>query len=630
MSVEASTISGRVVVYAMTRAAGRVDAYVVGALAALRPHADHVMVVSAGDPIDEASRRLLDAHADSVIDAHGDWSTTSAYRAAMEVVGASGRDVSQILLSTDGWFGPFGDFGETFDRMAAGGADFWSMTDHGAVIDGSGEVVIPRYFQWHWLWVGERVINSPSWRQYWADADSRSDSDDDAERRLSAVLVDAGFRGAAAFLAEESPTSDPSFLNAQLLIEQGCPVLRMRPLTAWPPYLAHEASVGAWVLQAAQDRGYPTEEILSHLARTVPPKVLNADVALMNVLSPTDTSYDPSRPPRVVVVAHIYYDDMTDELLDHADTLPVPYDLVITTPEDSRASSIRARVAARATQPLSVDVRVVESNYGRDQSALLISCRDVILADDHDLIVKIHSKKSVGDGVVNGELFKKQQLSNLLDSPGYTRALLALFQREEKLGLVFPPMIHIGMPTMGRGWASNKDAFAAVAAHLGIRVPLDDVSPLAPFGSMYVARPSALRRLAEEKWTWDQFALYGDGGLGHVLERIPAYAAGESGMYARTVSTREYMSVSHTALDFKLDQMAATTPGYLDEQITMLKRAGFWGKAKLADLALLTVRLHHPTWERNVARFVPTDATAIEHGRRKQRLSIWSRGRARS
>lgn len=630
MSVEASTISGRVVVYAMTRAAGRVDAYVARALTELRRHADYVMVVCAGEPLDEASLRILHAHADSVIDAHGDWSITSAYRAGVEVVTANIRDVSQILLSTDGWFGPLGSFDETFERMASGGADFWSMTDHGAVTDGVGDVVIASHCQWHFLWTGERVINSATWKQFWADAGSQSESDDDAERRLTSVLVDAGFRGTAAFLAETSPTSDPSFLNAQLLIEQGCPVLRIRPLTAWPPYLAHQASVGAWVLQAAQDHDYPTDEVLSHLARTVQPKVLNADAALMNVLSPTDKSYDPTRPPRVVVVAHIYYDDMTDELLDHADTLPVPYDLVVTTPEESRASSIRARVAARSTQPLSVDVRVVESNDGRDQSALLISCRDVLLADDHDLIVKIHSKKSVGDGVVNGEFFKKQQLSNLLDSPGYTRALLALFQREERLGLVFPPMIHIGMPTMGRGWASNKEAFAAVAAHLGIRVPLDDVSPLAPFGSMYVARPSALRRLAEERWTWDQFTLYGDGGLGHVLERIPAYVAGESGMYARTVSTSEYMSVSHTALDFKLDQMAATTPGYLDEQITMLKRAGFWGKAKLADLALLTIRLHHPTWERNVTRFVATDATTADRRQRKQRSSIRRRRRTRS
>ena len=611
MNTAERPMTGRVTVYAMTRAAGRVDTYALRAMAALREHTDYLVVIVAGDPLDGESVAALRSHADRVIDAPGVWSVAAAYRIAVMALATDGRDVSQVLFSTDGWFGPIGGFDETIGRMEAEGADFWSMTDHDPVSDGDGAVVVPYHHQWFWLCVQSRVLESASWSEFWSEVSPEA-VDDDTERRLTAVLTDAGFRGAVAFAAESSPTPDPSTVNAQLLIEQGCPVLRARPLSAWPPYLAHEAAVGAWVLEAAHERGYPTQEILSHLARTIPPKVLNTDAALLKVLSSTDTSYDPAQTLRVVVIAHIFYDDMTDELLDHADTLPSPYDLVVTTPQEDLAASIRARIEARPRQPLSFDVRVVESNDGRDQSALLIGCRDVLLADDHDLIVKIHSKKSVGDGAVNGEFFKKQQLENLLDSPGHTRALLALFQREPDLGLVFPPMIHIGMPTMGRGWASNTQGFAALAAHLRIHVPMDEISPLAPYGSMYVARPRALRRLAEEKWNWDQFRLYGDGGLAHILERMPAYAAGELGLYARTVTSREYMSVSHTALDFKLDQMAATTPGYLDEQIAMLKRAGFWGKAKLRDLALLTVRLHHPTWERTVERLFPARSIARE------------------
>ena len=60
-------------------------------------------------------------------------------------------------------------------------------------------------------------------------------------------------------------------------------------------------------------------------------------------------------------------------------------------------------------------------------------------------------------------------------------------------------MIPIGYPTMGRAWWSNKPGFEKLAAELGIHVPLDDVSPLAPYGPMFVARPEALRLLKEAK-----------------------------------------------------------------------------------------------------------------------------------
>jgi rhamnosyltransferase len=242
-------------------------------------------------------------------------------------------------------------------------------------------------------------------------------------------------------------------------------------------------------------------------------------------------------------------------------------------------------------------VRVVASNDGRDQSAFLVTCRDALRGGDYDLVVKLHSKKSVQDGANNGDHFRQHQFMNLLNSRGYAANLVGLFQREPRLGLVFPPMIHVGAATLGRGWATNLPRFTETAARLGITVPLDDVSPLAPYGGMFVARPEALELLTREQWTFEQFGgegSYGDGGLAHVLERMPVYAAAQAGYYARTVSTTEYMSVSHPSMEFKLDQISATTAGYPHEQIEFLRRAGFIGEGRLADVTQMYLRLHRP------------------------------------
>ncbi len=52
---------------------------------------------------------------------------------------------------------------------------------------------------------------------------------------------------------------------------------------------------------------------------------------------------------------------------------------------------------------------------------------------------------------------------------------------------------------------------------------------------------------------------------------------GSSGTHVRTVSTTEYMSISHSSLEFKLDEMSVTTPGYAYEQIELIRLAGLRG-----------------------------------------------------
>src|SRR3546814_18764977 len=87
---------------------------------------------------------------------------------------------------------------------------------------------------------------------------------------------------------------------------------------------------------------------------------------------------------------------MTDEILDHVDHLPGIYDLVVTTPEEHRAAAVRAIISRRQVRG-SWEVRVVESNNGRDQAAFLIGCRDILTAEKYDLVVKVHSKKTPQD-----------------------------------------------------------------------------------------------------------------------------------------------------------------------------------------------------------------------------------------
>lgn len=589
----------RVVVYSIWDRRGGVEDFVLHALGALRPHADHLLVVVNGTLSDEA-RSALGARVDEILVRENTGFDIAAYQAALTHLGPALADFDELVLCNDTWFGPIRPFAPVFDRMQDRELDFWGMTDHPRLEPNpfTGGGVLPEHLQSFWIAVRRRMHQSSEWKRYWDELPVFASYEDAVQRHevlFTQVFRDAGFTAEAAFPHADYPSDHAALFNADLLLRDGCPVLKRRPFFHYPLFLQRHAVIDRWTLDAVAGYGYPVELILRNLARNVEPKVLNTNAAMHEVLPDVDVAYDPTKPLRTVAILHIFYVEMTESMLDLVDTLPGSYDLIVTTQDTGRAEAIRSIIAARPHQRGRTEVRVLASNDGRDQSAFLIECRDVLLSGDYDLVVKLHSKKTPQDGFAVGRHFAAQQFRNLLNSPGYTANLVALFQREPGLGLVYPPMIHIGYPTMGRGWWSNKPGFAQWAEKLGIRVPLDEISPLAPYGSMYIARPEALRPLVEHEWSYAQFGgaeAYQDGGLAHILERMPSYAAAELGFHTRTVSTAEYLSISHTSMEFNLDQMSATSPGDLTDRVLLIKRAGYVGEGRLRDFVRMYFGLH--------------------------------------
>lgn len=596
-----SSTGRRLVIYVVWDRRGGVEDYVTFALEGFRDHAAYVLVVVNGSLSDEG-RAKLERVSDEILVRDNVGYDIWAHKDALAHMNGRLAEFDELLMTNDTWFGPVGDYGSVFDRMAVERVHFWGMTDHAREEPNpfTHRGVLAYHLQSFWIAVRKEMFMSSVWRDYWRDLPQMPDYFD-AVLKHEAVFTEhfaaRGYSHGVAFASADYPTDHPALFNADLLIADGCPVVKRRPFFHYPPFLDRHAVIGRDLVSEIAEHGYPIELLWRNLARTVPPKTLNADAGMLEVLPDIDVSYDATRPLRIVAIAHIYHVDMTAEILGRFDTLPGAFDLIVTTPDVSRRDAILREIDENGTRALNVEIRVVDSNDGRDQSAFLIGCRDVLLSGAYDLVVKLHSKKTPQDGYNVGRHFKAQQFTNLLSSPGYTANMVALFQREPGLGLAYPPMIHVGYPTMGRAWWSNKPAFTSLCATLGIRVPLDDVSPLAPFGSMYFARPEALRLLVEHPWRYADFGgaeAYRDGGLAHVLERMPSYAAGELGYHTRTTATSQYMSVSHTSLEFKLDELSATLPGDTVDAIHFLRGGGSAQGARFIDLIRVYVATQHP------------------------------------
>ncbi|UIN29876.1 rhamnan synthesis F family protein [Microbacterium binotii] len=616
----------RTVLYALTNARAEIDEYVRIALDGLRPHAAKLVVIVTAK-VPESARVELRTMVDEVVDYAGASFHPQMYATALHGVAAPTGDTEEILFTGDSWFGPVGEFAPIFDRMSHGHADFWQLVEnrHGAPQSFETQGFPHRPAAWIWTLVRKAMFTGKEWADYWSQPPSKLAAED-SERSFSESFTALHFANAFAFPASDFPNENPMLFSPGLLLDSGCPVLGRELFTLYPPFLHQHAIIGRDVVRAAAAHGYPLDALWQNLARTVAPKALNTIAGMLEIVPATPRAEVPSR--RIAVVLHLTDLRQMDDILLRLAHLPAGYALYATTSDGTKAATIRRALAERADAGYgSFEVRVTPASRGRDMSDFFVACRDVIASDEFDLVVKIHGRKNRHKTANVRRYFRRYQWDNLLATRDHVRRILALFDDEPGLGMVFPPMIHIGYSTMGKGWASYRAPAEELLGEMGVDVPRDEVSPLAPYGAMWIARPRALRAMLSRRWTYQDYTRRRYVDLARVQERVVVSVAAEAGYHVRTVLTPEHAAISHTALEFKADQLFSTTTGYPVDQIGLIQRAGPAGHGGIVGLTRMYLRLNHP----RVARAVLPVAALAErvYGRAVPALAAIRRRRPR-
>ena len=566
----------RIVIYMFFDPQGRVDDYVTYKLRALREHSERIVVIVNGT-VDEAGRDALESVADDVWERENVGFDVGAYREAQERLGWDALgEYDELLLVNYTFYGPIYPFGEVFERMDARDIDFWGLTDHEAFTHDDGRQVVP-HLQSHWFAVRGRMLRSPEYRDYWTsmpEITSYQASIDLHEQRFTSHFEERGFTSDVAWPAADYPTGHPIFDSISLMLDDRLPIVKRRLFFHDPLYLDRRGIIGAEVVDRMKQAGYPLELMWRNAVRSAEPRILATNTQSMTVLPETDEGLDHERLPSIAVITHLYYEDLADEILDSVDTLPGSPRVIATTANEQKQRYIEERLAARGYGDRS-EVRIVGSNRGRDITAFYVTCRDVLHDPSIDLIVKIHGKRSVQDDYNIGTWFRRHLIENLLHSPGYAANVVKLFQDDPTIGVVFPPVMHIGYPTLGHAWFTNQPPAKELADRLGITVPFDRTTPLAPFGSMFIARRDALALLAGAGFQYEDFPEEGgyvDGALSHVVERMIPYAAAQLGYRMHQVMNARMSAISYTTLEYKMQAVATYLPGYADEQVDFLHR----------------------------------------------------------
>lgn len=560
---------------------GKVDDYILGCLGSLQEHMDYLLVVS-NSPLDETNRKRLESVSSEVMERKNVGYDVGAYRDGLRHLGWDHMgDYDELVLFNYTFFAPIHPWAGLFERTDKWDTDFWGITEHDEVRPHPflPKLVMPRHIQSHWIAVRASLSTTKDWRTYWEDMppiESYNDSIQWHESRFTGYFNALGYRHEVAYNVDDYPSANPVFDNANLLLQDGCPILKRRNLFHNPLHLDRFAIIGADMLEQARLAGYDTDLILSNLARTSKPRdlVTNAGLTWVVPQSASEETYAAAATQKILAVAHIFYADMAEEILQRLSVLPKGYYLVATTSNEENQAQISAVMERYGVEG---EVRVVASNRGRDIGAFLVDCNDVLASGKWDIVVKIHSKKSVQDDYNAAQLFKTHLYDNLLNSRAHVANILAEFAAHPALGMVLAPLPHMGYPTMGHAWFTNREPAQAVAKRLGINVPFDKDMPLATYGSMFIARPQALAKLVNAGFKPENFPVeggYKDGSLAHVLERLMAYAALSEGFYVRPVLAPKWAEVYYGYLEYKLAAVSSFLPPFTIDQVPYLKAHG--------------------------------------------------------
>ncbi len=246
------------------------------------------------------------------------------------------------------------------------------------------------------------------------------------------------------------------------------------------------------------------------------------------VINLADDLPRPKEPLRVAVHVHAFYPDLLTTIIERLVSNRSKFDLFISVTSDAVAREIGRSL--RGYGRGSTEIRSVP-NHGRDIAPLATEFATALL--DYDVIGHFHTKKSVH--VVGSNLVRDWVdflAENLLG--GKYRAMdkiLSMFAQDRMLGLVFaddPNLI---------GWDRNLAFAEGLGRRIGIESLPEAFFPF-PVGTMFWARPQALKPLFDVRLKWEDYPeepLPIDGSMLHAVERLLPFIVEKAG-FSRMVT----------------------------------------------------------------------------------------------
>ena len=537
---------------------GVVDDYIIFLLQDMIKNLSHLTIVCNGKLTPEGRQKLEEITADIFVRDNSGFDM-EAWRQG--ILRQNLADYDELILFNDSFYGPFYPFAEVFDKMDTEkpDADFWGMTIHRKGDDPTGLSpygYTPEHIQSYFLVVRKKLLHSPEFLEYWKNATVAKTFEEAIRQHeicFTKNFFDKGFTYAVYcdtrdWEPEYTVSMNHYIMSVERLLKvYHCPILKKKVvLLPRTEYLKENYGDGPRksIDFIKNHTNYDVSLIFKNLLRTQNVAAIKETLGL-NYIFPANVRLDdtPLNFGEVVIIAHLYYEDLFEECIAYLCNAPKGVDFIVTVDGEQKKILVE-KIFKKAGR--NCEVRIVEKR-GRDLSALFIGCKDVF--KKYKYACFIHDKKSLREGmsIANGDAFFHMIFENTLAGENYIKNILSAFENDKYLGLLVPPPPHHGNYRIFIANYWTNTCFAE-ALKLTKRMNIPDkflnanLTPLA-VGTVFWCRTEVLQKMSESNWKLEDFPaepMPVDGTISHALERMFPFAAQAEGFYTGWLMTENF------------------------------------------------------------------------------------------
>ena len=559
----------RLAIYFIYDREGIVDDYILYMLEDLKKNIDDLFVVINGKLRSQEKDKLY-KYTDRIMERENVGMDVWAYKESVEKIGWEKLEsYDEIIMMNYTIMGPIYPLQEMFDSMAVRDLDFWGVTKfHKADFDPFGtmpEGYIPEHIQSHFIVMRKSLVKSESFHKYWEEMPmirTYQESVGRHEATFTKHFADMGFLWDVYVNTDdlEGFTYHPIIGAAVRMVrDKRCPIFKRRSfMQDYSVVMSENCGQETYELYRYLDKetDYNMDLLWDNLLRTENMADLKKNLQLNYFLPKEQSDYpdEELKTKKIALFMHMYFPDLIDECYEYARNMPEHADVYITTNTEEKKQMILNKFRELPCNQLKV---TVVGNRGRDVGAFLVEAGSVIM--DYDYVCQMHDKKvqqlkpgSVGAG------FSYKCFENMLCSKDYVKNIIKTFEENSRLGMLMPPPPNHGefYFTLGMEWGPNFEITQKLAENLNIYVPIDrNKEPVSPLGSVFWAKPKALKKLFAKKWKYEDFPeepVESDGTILHAVERIYGLCVQSEGYYPAWVMCDSSAAMEVTNLNHML------------------------------------------------------------------------------
>lgn len=483
------------------------------------------------------------------------------------------KNYKELLITNDTVYGPLYPLSEVFKRMEGENVDFWGLTQTGN----------PRFLQSYFLVVRENMLHSTDFQNFWEQMRYYSCFRDVLrfyERRFTPYFEEKGYNWTSYISVDKyKEKCYEEFLNPYyhlfdetLKNKNRMPFLKRKPMAN--KYSFQLGHVGilfknyiAAVQSIAKQKYFDFSMVWNNLLRVYPLHDIQIGCNLTYVLETGKKSVSCMKD--VLLVVKVNTELFLPELTEKCNNFAKIANVWVYADDD---------ILQRLEPEMPSAVRLISSDRNEDASI----CSGILENnEDYRYICWLDTRDYMQDNLSYAERKGRYicYIENLCENEGYIARVRCLLEREEQLGMLFPPQFFEKQMQKDK---ENKARLQDFCKELNISVPLpEETSFMNNIHSFWIKR-----KLAEDfvKRSKRCSVCLKDFESGLIGEALACYAQ-TKGYYAGIVKCSEYATVE-----------AADKEEYLFEKMELLRilsgrETYFEQKLVLKDKILVTDKI---------------------------------------